>query len=157
MQYIKYFFWRLIVKLTLLSDYSLRMLMHLAVNQDSLVTISETADRFGISKNHLMKVAHQLGRFGFIETIRGRSGGLRLAKPLEDINLGEVIRKMEQSSVLVECFPGGKGGCLITKECRLKSILHGAQDAFFDHLDAFFLSDLITENQKLETLLLENA
>jgi len=145
------------MKLTLLSDYSLRMLMHLAVNPDVLVTIAETATRYDISKNHLMKVAHQLGQQGYIETVRGRSGGLRLAKPAIDIILGNVIRATEQNSVLVECFPGGKGGCLITKECRLKSILHEAQNLFFDHLDKFTLADLIQDNSNLETLLLETV
>lgn len=145
------------MKLTLLSDYSLRMLMHLAVNQDVLVTISETADRYKISKNHLMKVAHQLGQLGYIETIRGRSGGLRLAKSSHEIILGQVIRNMEQHSVMVECFPGGKGGCLITKECRLKSILKEAQNAFFQHLDNFTLADLVSENAGLERLLLQTV
>ena len=145
------------MKLTLLSDYSLRVLMHLAVNKDALVRISDIAARYDISKNHLMKVAHQLGQEEFIETVRGRSGGLRLARPAAEINLGLVIRHMEQSSVLVECFPGGKGGCLITKECRLKSILAGAQTAFFEHLDGYTLADLVGENNPLEQLLLENA
>lgn len=145
------------MKLTLLSDYSLRMLMHLAVNQGSLVTISETAGRYGISKNHLMKVAHQLGQHGYIQTVRGRSGGLRLNKAPKDIVLGDVIRKMEQSSILVECFPGGKGECLITKECRLKNILHEAQNVFFRHLDNYTLAELVGDNMGLETLLLEDA
>lgn len=143
------------MKLTLLSDYSLRMLMHLSVNPGTLVTIAETASRYDISKNHLMKVAHQLGQQGYIETIRGRSGGLRLAKPPKDIILGHVVRHMEQASVLVECFPGGKGGCLITKECRLKSVLHEAQAAFFNCLDTYTLADLVGDNSGLEQLLLE--
>jgi len=145
------------MKLTLLSDYSLRALMHLAVNKDDLVRISDIATRYDISKNHLMKVAHQLGQAGFIETVRGRSGGLRLARPASEINLGRVIRHMEQHSVLVECFPGGKGGCLITKECRLKSILAEAQTAFFEHLDGYTLADLVGENSPLEQLLLESV
>lgn len=145
------------MKLTLLSDYSLRMLMHLAVNKDELVTIAQTATRYDISKNHLMKVAHQLGQQGYIETIRGRYGGLRLARPSHDIILGHVIRNMEQNSVLVECFPGGKAGCLISKECRLKSILHDAQSVFFQHLDQFTLADLVSDNSSLEHLLLETA
>lgn len=145
------------MKLTLLSDYSLRMLMHLAINQGALVTIAQTADRYNISKNHLMKVAHQLGQQGHIETVRGRSGGLRLAKSPQDIILGHVIREMEQNTVLVECFPGGKGGCLVTKECRLKSILHDAQNVFFDYLDKFTLADLVVDNLSLEHLLLETA
>jgi len=145
------------MKLTLLSDYSLRVLMHLAINQGALVTIAQTADRYNISKNHLMKVAHQLGQQGHIETVRGRSGGLRLAKSPQDIILGHVIREMEQNTVLVECFPGGKGGCLVTKECRLKSILHDAQNVFFDYLDKFTLADLVVDNSSLEHLLLETA
>ena len=145
------------MKLTLLTDYSLRMLMHLSVNQGELVTISRIAARYEISKNHLMKVAHQLGQQGYIETVRGRSGGVRLVKSPFDINLGEVIRDMEQHSVLVECFPGGKGGCLITKECRLKSILKEAESAFFEHLEGFTLADLTADSVDLETLLLERA
>ena len=145
------------MKLTLLSDYSLRMLMHLAVNDGQLVTIAETAARYDISKNHLMKVAHQLGQQGYIDTVRGRSGGLRLARPTHDIILGHVIRRMEQNTVLVECFPGGKEGCLITKECRLKSILFEAQNAFFVYLDQFTLADLVSDNANLERQLLETV
>lgn len=145
------------MKLTLLSDYSLRTLMHLAVNQDKLVTIAETAARYGISKNHLMKVAHQLGQEGVITTIRGRAGGLKLAMAPNEIRVGRIVRLMERQSVLVECFPGGKGGCLITKECRLKSILAEAQEAFFAHLDKFTLADLVGENSSLLTLLLEET
>ena len=84
--------------------------MHLAIHTDALVTIHEIAERYGISKNHLMKVAHGLGRAGFIETLRGRSGGLRLAKPAEDIPVGAVARQTERASALVECFPGGNVG-----------------------------------------------
>ncbi len=145
------------MKLTLLSDYSLRTLMHLAVNQDKLVTIAETAARYGISKNHLMKVAHQLGQEGVITTIRGRAGGLKLAMAPNEIRVGRIVRLMERQSVLVECFPGGKSGCLITKECRLKSILAEAQEAFFAHLDKFTLADLVGENSSLLTLLLEET
>ena len=98
------------MRLTVQTDYALRMLMYLAIHADSLVTIHDVAERYGISKNHLMKVAHGLGRAGFIETLRGRSGGLRLAKPAEDIPLGAVARHFEQGSALVECFPAATGG-----------------------------------------------
>jgi len=104
-----------------------------------------------------MKVAHQLGKAGFIETIRGRSGGLRLARAGSDISLGEVIRHMEQSSVLVDCFPGGKGGCLVTPACQLKNILFEAQEAFFAVLDRFSLADLVGGNEALVALLKEPA
>jgi Rrf2 family nitric oxide-sensitive transcriptional repressor len=131
------------------------MLMHLAVNSKSLTTIAETADRYALSKNHLMKVAYLLGQNGFIETVRGRSGGLKLAMNPNDIILGQVVRTMEGDSIMAECFPGGKGECLITKECRLKSILSEAQTAFYDCLNQYTLADLVSENTGLESLLLE--
>ena len=145
------------MKLTLLSDYSMRLLTHIAVNDGRLITISEAAERYGISKNHLMKVAHQLGKAGYIETIRGRSGGLRLARSGEEISIGSVVRYMEESSILVECFPGGKGGCAIVPACKLKSILAEAQEAFFQVLDKFTLSDLVSKNTALHALLIEPA
>ena len=89
------------MRLTVQTDYALRMLMHLACNAGALVTIHEIAERYGISKNHLMKVAHGLGRAGFVETIRGRGGGLRLARPAEEIPVGAVARQTEEGSALV--------------------------------------------------------
>ena len=141
------------MKLNLISDYALRLLMSLAVNDTELVTIAEIANRYEISKNHLMKVAHKLGQFGIIETVRGRSGGLRLAQPDDRIFLGDVIRKMEDSSVLVECFPGGKGSCKITRECRLKVMLYDAEQAFYAHLNQFTLADLTHNHAPLKLLL----
>ena len=145
------------MRLTLQTDYALRMLMHLAIHTDALVTIHEVAERYGISKNHLMKVAHGLGRAGFIETLRGRSGGLRLAKPAEDIPVGAVARHSEQGSALVECFPGGNGGCLITPYCKLKSVLAEAQEAFFTVLDHYTVYDLVKRNPALLDLLAGDA
>lgn len=143
------------MKLTLLSDYSLRLLMHMAVNAGQRVTIAETAERYTISKNHLMKVAHKLGKAGYIETVRGRNGGLQLARTAHQISIGEVVRFMEQSSILVECMPGGKGSCIITPACKLKSVLQDAQEAFFLVLDRFSLADLVHENRALRDLLRE--
>ena len=145
------------MRLTLQTDYALRMLMHLAIHTDALVTIHEVAERYGISKNHLMKVAHGLGRAGFIETLRGRSGGLRLAKPAEDIPVGAVARQTERASALVECFPGGNGGCLITPYCKLKSVLAEAQEAFFTVLDRYTVHDLVKRNPALLDLLAGDA
>ena len=89
------------MRLTFYSDYSLRLLMYAAVKHGKLVTIQEVADACGISKNHLMKVAFELGRKGYLETVRGRGGGLRLARPPDQINLGEVVRAMEPAFVSV--------------------------------------------------------
>lgn len=143
------------MKLTVQSDYSLRVLMHLAVNSEGLVTISEIAQHFDISKNHLMKVAHHLSKRGVIEAVRGRSGGLRLARSPSDINLGDIVQFIEQDSVMVECFPGGKNGCIISNACRLKGILFEAQNAFFECLNKYTVEDLVVDNSPLAQLLLE--
>jgi Rrf2 family nitric oxide-sensitive transcriptional repressor len=103
------------MRLNLQSDYALRLLMHLAVNQGERVTIAEVADRYGISRNHLMKVAYVLGRERFIATARGRSGGLQLARAPASIVIGDVVRRMEGDFALVECFPNGDGTCPITR------------------------------------------
>jgi Rrf2 family nitric oxide-sensitive transcriptional repressor len=145
------------MRLNLQSDYALRLLMQLAVNPDRLVTIAEVSDRFRISRNHLMKVAHLLGREGFVQTVRGRSGGLRLARPSEEISVGEVVRRMEADFAIVECFPGGGGGCLITPGCRLKGVLREALEAFLSVLDRSTLADLTRKNALLQDLLREAA
>ncbi len=145
------------MRLTVQTDYALRMLMHLACRADALVTIHEIAERYGISKNHLVKVAHRLGRAGFIETIRGRSGGLRLGRPAEEILVGTVARYTEQGSALVECFPGGSGKCLVKPHCRLKSVLAEAQEAFFTVLDRYTIHDLVKRNPGLLALLVGDA
>lgn len=142
------------MRLTVQTDYALRLLMHLAVQDPELTSISASADRYKISKNHLMKVAHNLKNFGYVEPVRGRSGGLRLAVKAENINIGEVIRRMEASSALVACFPQGGGGCTISPACRLKSILADALEAFFASLDGYTLSDLVSQNSELQEALL---
>lgn len=144
------------MRLTLQTDYALRLLMHLAVNAPELVTIADVADRYGISKNHLMKVAHTLGREGFIETVRGRGGGLRLQRSAAAVNVGEVVRTLEASTALVECFPNGSGACLISPACKLKGALLLAQNAFFEVLDGYSLEDLIGDNAALASLLSED-
>jgi Rrf2 family nitric oxide-sensitive transcriptional repressor len=141
------------MRLNLQSDYALRMLMQLAVSPGRLVTVAEVSERYGISKNHLMKVAHLLGREGFVETVRGRSGGLRLARSPEKITVGEVVRRMESDLAIVECFPGGSGACLIAPGCRLKGVLHTALEAFLSVLDQTTLADLTRKNPGLQSLL----
>ncbi|MCA8895685.1 MAG: RrF2 family transcriptional regulator [Agrobacterium albertimagni] len=141
------------MRLNVQSDYALRLLMHLAVNDDALVTIAEIASRFDISRAHLMKVAHILGQEGLIETVRGRSGGLRLARSAQDVSVGAVVRRMEGDFALVECFQGGKGECLITPACKLKGVLHEAMVAFLAVLDQYTIHDLVTRNSGLKKLL----
>lgn len=141
------------MRLTVYTDFSLRMLMYLALKDDGLATISEIAQRYGISKNHLMKVAHQLGVAGYVETVRGRSGGLRLAKPMEEIGLGEVVRHTEPDMTLVPCFSEAAEPCRIAPCCGLRGALSRASDAFFDVLNEYTLADLVKPRAPLRNLL----
>ena len=145
------------MRLTLQTDYALRVLMYLAANQHGLVTIADAAGKFGISRNHLMKVAHVLGTRGYIETVRGRSGGMRLAKPAGEINIGRLARDLENDSAFLECFPGGQGNCLITPSCRLKGLMSAALEAFYSSLDRHTLAGLTEDNSRLAGLLMDNA
>jgi len=141
------------MRLNVQTDYALRLLMHLAVNTGRLVTIQEAADRFGISKNHLMKLANALACDGFVDAVRGRRGGLRLARPAAAITVGEVVRRMENDFAVVECFQAGSNECLITPACRLKGVLHRAVDAFLAELDRCTLDELVHTNEPLRLLL----
>ena len=139
--------------LTSYSDYSLRLLMYAALKNDSLVTIQEVADAYGISKNHLMKIALQLGRYGFLETVRGRNGGLRLARRPEQIGLGEVVRLTEENFTMVECFDPASNTCAISRPCRLRGILSRALDAYLAVLDEYTLADLTARHPALARIL----
>jgi Rrf2 family nitric oxide-sensitive transcriptional repressor len=130
------------VRLTNFSDYALRILMYAAVQSDRLITIEETAEVYGISRAHLMKVANQLTRAGYLKAVRGRSGGLALAKRPNRIKLGEVLRATEPDFTLVECF-APEGNCLISPRCRLRGVLQEALSAFTGTLDRYTLADLI--------------
>ena len=141
------------MKLTFYSDYSLRLLMYVSVKRNGLVTIQEVADAYGVSKNHLMKVAFELGRKGFLETVRGRGGGLRLARPPEKIGVGEVVRAMEEDFTMVECFDPKANQCVITGPCRLRGALSRALKAYFAVLDEYTLADLAEQNASLVRVL----
>lgn len=131
------------MRLTSYTDYALRVLTYLGLRRDSLCTIAEIAEGYGISRNHLMKVVHELGRAGFVETVRGRNGGLRLARSPEAIGIGEVVRRMEDDFEIVACFGPGASGCVIAKDCRLAGIMQEATTAFTTVLDRYTLADLL--------------
>jgi len=130
------------MRLTNFSDYALRVLMYAAARDGHLITIDETAEVYGISRAHLMKVVNQLTRTGFLKAVRGRSGGLALAKYPAKIRLGDVIRATEPDFALVECFATGNQ-CVITPRCRLRRVLNEALGAFMGTLDRYTLADLI--------------
>jgi len=140
------------MRLTAYTDYTLRTLMYLAVKADRHATIAEIARSYGISETHLMKIVHQLGVAGDIETIRGRNGGIRLRKPASDINLGSVIRRTEPDMDLVTCFEDA-GACSIGQACVLRSALNEALGAFLAVLDRYTLADLVTPRRRLAALL----
>lgn len=140
------------MQLTQYSDYALRTLIYLAVEDDN-ATISEISDRYKISRNHLVKVVHNLGKLGYIITVRGRHGGLRLALPPEQINIGEVVRRTEPNFNIVECFDGANNTCVITPACRLKGVLAEAYRAFSNTLDQYTLADMTVNKKELQRLL----
>ncbi|MFG6158803.1 RrF2 family transcriptional regulator [Halomonas sp. 1390] len=128
--------------LTRFTDYSLRVLLYLAVKGEERSTINEIAERFEISRNHLMKVVQDLNHQGYLTAIRGKNGGLVLKRRPEDIPLGELVRATERDLELVECF-GDSNECVITPACRLKPILAEALAAFIAVLDRYTLADLL--------------
>ena len=127
--------------LTQHTDYGLRVLVYTAINDDTLVNIGTIAETYNISKSHLMKVVTSLVKGGFLVSVRGKGGGLRLADNPENINIGAVVRHLEPMQV-VECM-GDNNECLITPSCRLTGIITDAIKAFFNHLDQYSLQDLL--------------
>ena len=130
------------MRLTAMTDYSLRLLMYVGQHAGRLCTIAEIAQVYGVSEAHLMKITHQLGLAGFIDTVRGRGGGMRLARPAREINLGDVVRAIEPDFAIVECFATGNV-CSLTGQCRLTGVLHGSLMAFMAHLDGYTLADIL--------------
>ncbi|NCP00873.1 MAG: Rrf2 family transcriptional regulator [Rhodobacterales bacterium CG15_BIG_FIL_POST_REV_8_21_14_020_59_13] len=135
------------MQLNLRTDYALRMLMALAA-KDEVVSIDWLADHYGISRNHLAKVAQELVAAGYVASLRGRGGGLRLARPPAEINVGEVVRRLENLTGFVACM-GGKENCAIDGVCGLKPALAGAIDAFLTHLDQFDLAQITASKSRL--------
>lgn len=128
------------------TDYALRALIYLGTNEDRLVTILEISERFAVSRNHLMKVVNALIRAGFVEGVRGKGGGLRLARAPRQIVVGAVVRQMEPGMELVECFGSGCQ-CILDPGCRLKVALSDALAAFLKVLDDMTLADLLGKSE----------
>lgn len=141
------------MRLTTYTDYTMRVLVYLSLRREELSTISEVAKSYDISQNHLMKVVHQLALNGYIETVRGKGGGMRLAREPEEINLGEVTRITEGDHGLLECTDG-PSKCCIQPVCMLIGILREAHAALFSVLDKYTLADLMKPRQELAHILL---
>ncbi len=130
------------MKLTAFTDYSLRVMMYVAVNDDRLVSIKEVSEVFGISRNHLMKIVHGLGKGGYLQTIRGKNGGFRLGMAAKEINLGKLIRYTEEDLGIVECYGDKNSNCKIIESCMLAGVLQLALNSFFNVLDDHNLEEL---------------
>lgn len=136
------------MQLTRYTDYAMRMLLHVATRDDGdLSSIQEIAEVYDISRDHLKKVAHDLGQAGFLETVRGRNGGLRLGRPAEEITIGQIVRHTETGFDLVDCST-----CLIAPACTLPRILNEATRAFLAVLDRYTLADLLAKRTNLRRL-----
>jgi Rrf2 family nitric oxide-sensitive transcriptional repressor len=140
------------MRLTYQTDYALRMLMYLAVQGERRSSIREIATQYGISENHLMKVTQRLAALGYVDALRGRSGGLKLAAKAEDIRIGDVVRAVEPDLQIVECF-GAENTCAITPVCALRNVLDEARESFLGVLDGYTLKQLVARPGKLRIAL----
>lgn len=136
------------MRLTRYTDYSLRILIHLALYEDRICSIGEIARTYDISHNHLMKVANALARAGIIETTRGRSGGMRLARPPEKISVGEVVRQTEEGFELAEC-----SGCSLSPACGLTGVFAEGTAAMLKVFDAYSVADLLQDKAAIRRLI----
>ena len=130
------------LRLTVYTDYSIRVLMYLCEHGEGLATIKDISIHYGISNNHLLKIVHQLGLLGYVYTVRGKNGGIRLGRPADEINIGMVVRQCEQNFNLVQCFEAGEPMCRNACSCTLKTALEKASDAFQAVLNSYTLADL---------------
>jgi Rrf2 family nitric oxide-sensitive transcriptional repressor len=141
------------MQLTLHTDYALRVLIYAALKADELGTIPEIVARFDISRGHVMKVVHRLGQLGYLETVRGKGGGIRLARLPGQIRIGAVVRDMEEELGVLGCLQGRPGYCRIEAGCVLKGALRDATQAFLATLDAYTLADLVKPRHALTRLM----
>lgn len=141
------------MRLTMRTNLAMRSLMFCAVNQSRYVRKAEIAAYCNASENHLGLVIHKLSQAGFLHTVRGRNGGMELARPPEEICVGDVCRVFEANVPFTECFEGGDNACPIAGCCRLRGVLGKALEAFYAELDKVQLSDLTRGNTGLERLL----
>ena len=140
------------MKLTTFTDYSLRVLIYLAAEPGRRATIAEISSAFDVSENHLTKVVHFLGKRGWISTVRGKGGGIVLARPATQIGVGAVVRDTEGAAMPAECFDAANKQCAILKGCRLRKVLGDAVHAFYDVLDQYSLADIARNQQVLATI-----
>ncbi len=140
------------MRLTSYTDYCLRVLIYAAAQPEERATIAEIARSYEISENHLVKVVHFLGKAGFLTNVRGRGGGLQLARPAAKINVGAVVRKAEGHAMPAACFDPSAPRCALAPVCRLRKVLGEAVGAFDAVLDRYTLADLVSGGERLHGL-----
>lgn len=136
------------MQITRFTDYGLRTLMYVAARAENSASVKEVADHYGISRNHLVKVVHRLSQLGYIETTKGKGGGIRIAKDAEKLRLGDLIQELEPNMNMVECFDAKTNTCRITEACRLKHYLFEATQNFIITMNKYTLADTV-ENKEL--------
>ena len=132
------------MQLTKFTDYSLRVLMYLAKKEDKLSTVAEIASYYKISQNHLVKITHNLSLLGYIESLKGKNGGIKLLKNPKDINLKKLILDLEPNFIMVECFDKKSNTCIITDMCNVKDIFNKSLSLFLDNLEQYSLKDTLS-------------
>ena len=140
------------MRLSVQTDYALRTLMFLAA-QDGHHPINEIARQYGISRNHLMKVAQRLAANGYVDSVLGRGGGLKLAQPAQKLNVGHVVRTFEDMGNFVECFNAETNDCVVTPVCGLHRVLSDGLKAYLAYLDRFTIADLVGDREKFRRVL----
>jgi Rrf2 family nitric oxide-sensitive transcriptional repressor len=145
------------MELSRFTDYSLRVLIYAAAREGEKITLSELAQAYRISHHHLVKIVHYLGKLGYLQNRRGRSGGILLGRKATEIRVGDVIRKTESHFNLVECFSAGSDTCRISPTCRLKGVFQEATQAFLDVLDHYTIEDLVQSRSSILRLLSLNG
>lgn len=141
------------MRLTAFTDYCLRVMMYSALAGNRLVTINEIAQAYNISASHLTKVVFFLGQHGYLVTVRGKGGGVRLTDEPRQVNLGQLVRAAESDNVMVECFDPQHSQCRIASVCRLMNVLQAAQEAFYAELSRHTLADLLVQSAGLGSVL----
>lgn len=136
------------MRLTRYTDYSLRVLIHLALNDDRLCSIGEISNTYELSHNHLMKVVNALANDGFVETVRGRGGGIRLARLASQIGVGEVVRRTEEGFELANC-----SGCALSPACGLTGVLAKGVQAMLAVFDAYTIADLLSDRDTMRRMI----
>ena len=131
------------MQLTIFTDYGLRALMFLAAHREKMCNVREVSEHYGVSYNHMVKVVHRLVQLGYVESTKGKGGGIRLAKGAEKNRLGDLVRMLEPNMDIVECFNRDTNTCRVTESCQLKHYLFAAKQAFLESLNRHTLGDVV--------------